>query len=63
MFQSNYVKLWVVYIYLNRWEVQKEDIKLYRNKVWDILELNWTNVMLMVNGNIVNLPGSVILPF
>ena len=43
--------------------LQKEDIKLHRNKVWDILEINWKNVMLTVNGNIVNLPGSVILPF
>ena len=43
--------------------LQKEDIKLHRNNVWDILEINWTNVALTVNGNIVNLPGSVILPF
>ena len=43
--------------------LQKEDIKLYRNKVWDILEIDWKNVTLMVNGNVVNLPGSVILPF
>ena len=43
--------------------LKKEDIKLHRNKVWDILEINWKTVMLTVNGNIVNLPGSVILPF
>ena len=43
--------------------LQKEDIKLHRNKVLDILEINWKNVTLMVNGNVVNLPGSVILPF
>ena len=43
--------------------LQKEDIKLHRNKVWDILEIDWKNVALMVNGNVVNLPGSVIIPF
>ena len=43
--------------------VQEEDIKLHRNKVWDILEIDWKNVTLTVNGNVVNLPGSVILPF
>ena len=43
--------------------VQGEDIKLHRNKVWDILEIDWKNVILMVNGNVVNLPGSVIIPF
>ena len=43
--------------------LQKEDIKLYRNKVWDILEIDWKNVTLTVNGNVVKLPGSVIIPF
>ena len=43
--------------------LQKEDIMLHRNKVWDILEIDWKNVTLMVNGNVVNLPGSMILPF
>ena len=43
--------------------LQKEDIMLHRNKVWDILEVDWKNVTLMVNGNVINLPGSVIVPF
>ena len=43
--------------------LQKEDIKLCRNKVWDILEIDWKNVTLMVNGDVINLPGSVIIPF
>ena len=43
--------------------LQRKDIKLYRNKVWDILEIDWKNVTIMVNGNVINLPGSVIIPF
>ena len=43
--------------------LQKEDIRLHRNKVWDILEIDWKNVTLMVNGYVVNLPGSLIIPF
>ena len=43
--------------------LQKEDIMLHRNKVWDILEIDWKNVTLMVNGNVINLPGSVIIPY
>ena len=43
--------------------LQREDIKLYRNKVWDMLEIDWKNVAIMVNGNVINLPGSVIIPF
>ena len=29
----------------------------------DILEIDWKNVTVMVNGNVINLPGSVIIPF
>ena len=43
--------------------LQKEDIMLHRIKVWDILEIDWKNATLMVNGNVINLPGSVIVPF
>ena len=43
--------------------LQKEDIMLHRNKVRDILEIDWKNVTLTVNGNVINLPGSVIVPF
>ena len=43
--------------------LQNEDIMLHRNKVWDMLEIDWKNVTLMVNGNVINLPGSVIVPF
>ena len=42
--------------------LQKECIMLHRNQVCDILEIDWKNVTLMVNGNVVNLPGSVIVP-
>ena len=43
--------------------LQKEDIMLHRNKVWHILEIDWKNVTLTVNGNVINLPSSVIVPF
>ena len=43
--------------------LQREDVSLHRNKVWDMLEVNSRNITVMVNGNVINLPGSVILPF
>ena len=43
--------------------LQNKDIMLHRNKVWDILEIDWKNVTLTVNRNVINLPGSVIVPF
>ena len=41
----------------------REDVSLHRNKVWDILDINWSNITVMVNRNVINLPGSVIIPF
>ena len=43
--------------------LQREDVILHRNKVWDILHINWRNITVTVNENIINLPGSVIIPF
>ena len=43
--------------------LKREDIRLHRNKVWDILEIDWENVIVMVNGNVINLSGSAIIPF
>ena len=43
--------------------IQREDMTLHRNKVWDILDINWRNITVTVNGNVIDLPGSVIIPF
>ena len=43
--------------------IQRDNITLHQNSVWDILEIDWRNVMVTINGNVVNLPGSVIIPF
>ena len=47
---------------LNR-NLDKENITLRKNTIWDILEVDWRPVMITLNGNIINLPGSVIIPF
>ena len=43
--------------------LQREDVNLQRNKVWDILDINWRKITVMVNRSIINLPGLVIIPF
>ena len=41
-----------------------ENITLHRkNTIWDIMEIDWQIVTVTLNGNVVNLPGSVIIPF
>ena len=43
--------------------INKENIKLYKNTIWDVIEIDWRLVIITLSGNIINLPGSVIIPF
>ena len=39
-----------------------ENIRFKRNWIWDILEINWHDVGMTLNGNNINLPSSVVIP-
>ena len=39
-----------------------EHVKLKRNILWDIIESDWKEVNVTLNGNKINLPASVIIP-
>ena len=43
--------------------INRENVTLHRNTIWDIIEIDWQNVTVTLNGSVVNLPGSVIIPF
>ena len=43
--------------------VNKENIMLHKNTIWDVIEVDWRLVAMTLNENIINLPGSVIIPF
>ena len=43
--------------------INKENITLHKNTLWDIMEIDWQPVTVMLSGNVINLPGSVIIPF
>ena len=43
--------------------INRENVTLHRNTIWDIMEIDWRNITVTLNGSIVNLPGSVIIPF
>ena len=43
--------------------ITKENITLHKNTLWDVLEIDWRPVTVTLNGNVINLPGSVIIPF
>ena len=43
--------------------INKENITLHKNMIWDVMEIVWQPVMITLNGNVINLPGSVIITF
>ena len=43
--------------------INRENVTLHRNTIWDIMEKDWQNVTVTLNGSVVNLPDSVIIPF
>ena len=36
-----------------------QNVKLKRNIIWDVIELNWKEVSMTLHGNKINLPNSV----
>ena len=63
MFQLNYAKLQVVYIYLNWWEVYKEKMWVYLGIRYGYNRYKLEKYYSKGKWNIINLPGSVIIPF
>ena len=43
--------------------INKENITLNKNMLWDIMEIDWQPVTITLSENVINLPGSVIIPF
>ena len=43
--------------------INKENITLHKNMLWDVMEIDWRPVTITLSGNVINLPGSVIIPF
>ena len=43
--------------------INKENITLHKNALWNVMEIDWQPVMVTLSGNVINLPGSVIIPF
>ena len=52
-----------IHLFKIRGKLTPENIKFKKNWIWDVLEIDWKEVKMTLNGNEVNLPTSVILPF
>ena len=40
-----------------------ENVKLKKNWIWDVLEIDWSDASITLNDNEINLPRLVIIPF
>ena len=43
--------------------INRENITLHKNTLWDVMEIDWRPITVTLSGNVINLPGSVIIPF
>ena len=46
-----------------RGRLNPENVKLKKNWIWDVLEIDWSDVSITLNDNDIDLPSSVIIPF
>ena len=46
-----------------RGRLNPEHVKLKKHLIWDVLEIDWSDVSITLNDNEIDLPSSVIIPF
>ena len=46
-----------------RGRLNPEHVRLKKNWIWDVLEIDWSDVSITLNNNEINLPSLVIIPF
>ena len=51
-----------IHLFRIRGRLNPENVKLKKNWIWDVLEIDWSNVSITLNDNEIDLPSSVIIP-
>ena len=51
-----------IHLFRIRGRLNLESVKLKKNWIWDVLEIDWLNVNIKLNDNEIDLPSSVIIP-
>ena len=52
-----------IHLFRIRGRLNPENVKLKKNWIWDVLEIDWSNISIMLNDNEIDLPSLVIIPF
>ena len=51
-----------IHLFRIRGRLTIENVRFKRNWIWDIIEIDWSDISMMLNGNEINLASSVIIP-
>ena len=52
-----------IHLFRIKGRLKSENVKLKKNWIWDVFEIDWSDVSITLNNNEINLPRSVIIPF
>ena len=52
-----------IHLFRIRGRLNPENVKLKKNWIWDVLEIDWSDVSITLNDNKIDLPSLVIIPF
>ena len=52
-----------IHLFRIRGRLNSDNVKLKKNWIWDVLEIDWSDISITLNDNKIDLPSSVIIPF
>ena len=52
-----------IHLFRIRRRLNPEHVKIKKNWIWDVLEIDWSDVSITLNDNKIDLPSLVIIPF
>ena len=52
-----------IHLFRIRGRLNPDNVKLKKNWIWDVLEIDWSDISIMLNDNEIDLPSSVIILF
>ena len=52
-----------IHLFQIRGRLNPENVKLKKNWIWDVLEIDWSDISITLNNNEIDLPSLVIIPF
>ena len=53
----------IIHLFRIRGRLNPKNVKLKKNWIWDVLEIDWSNTSITLNDNEIDLPSLVIIPF